>query len=387
MTTQEPSTLLSDWTVEINETIVKNNSLCMAIFSTSGELLFGNPGFKVLTTKDPSGSFINPTFEGLLKLESTSSLIFDGFLTLGDHHTLNTSVAVQVYRKQNQLLVIGGIETLELIKQNSQLAELNREIVDLQHNLVKKSHNLEITLAQLDESNRELKTEHVTRDKLFSIIAHDLRSPFTTILGFSEHLISKSNELSNIENLKYLSIINSSAKNTLVLLDNLLSWAKSQTGQLSLNPEEFNLSDLIQEAVNQYHPMTITKNIDLIYTPIKEYQLNTDKNILKTIFRNLISNAIKFTKIDGEITISVEQSQNQIEVSVSDNGVGMDKDTCKGLFNNPINRTTKGTENEKGSGLGLILCKELVAKLGGEIWVDSQINKGSHFRFTILESI
>ena len=123
-------------------------------------------------------SFINPTFEDLLKVKSSSNLIFEGFLTLGDYNALNTSIVAQIYRKHDKLIVIGEIETLQLIKQNSQLTDLNREIGNLQREALKKEHILKHTLKELEKSNSELKKEQMNRDKLFSVIAHDLRSPF-----------------------------------------------------------------------------------------------------------------------------------------------------------------------------------------------------------------
>jgi two-component system sensor histidine kinase/response regulator len=383
MKDKELFALLSDWTIEINETIVKSNSQCIALFSNDGELQFSNPAFNLLIKNEVIKSFINPTFEDLLKTRSSSILIFDGFLTLGDYDSLNTSILAQVYRKQDKLLVIGGIETLQLIKQNSQLADLNREIGNLQREVLKKTHVLENALKELNQSNSELKKEQITRDKLFSVIAHDLRSPFNGILGFSQLLIDNKNDLDSEESSMCLENINMSAKNTLTLLDNLLNWAKSQTGQISFNIQKVSLSSIIQEIIGIYLSSAKIKNISLTHLPFKDLNVYINLNMFKTILRNLISNAIKFTNKNGKITISTKLKQDFIEITVSDNGVGITKENLSKIFENKTNETKLGTDNETGSGLGLLLCKEFSQKLGGNIWVESEEEKGSDFKFTV----
>jgi two-component system sensor histidine kinase/response regulator len=374
---------LSEWTSEINETIVKSNSFCVALFSTDGELLFSNPAFSLLVKNEPLQSFINPTFGDLLKIESSSDLIFDGFLTLGNSDALNTSIVAQVYRKNDKLLVTGGIETLQMIKQNSQLADLNREIGNLQREVLNKANYLGNALKELDEFNVELKKEQGTRNKLLSVLAHDLRSPFNAIIGFSELLIDKKGSISSEKSRMYLENINFSAKNTLILLDNLLNWVKSQTGQLSFNPEKVSLSSIIGEIIAVYHSAADMKGISLTYLPSKDLAVYVDQNMLKTILRNLVSNAIKFTIKNGRITISTNQKQDFVEITVSDNGVGINKESLDKLFQGETNQTTSGTANENGSGLGLMLCKEFVEKIGGDIWAESEEGKGSAFKFTL----
>jgi signal transduction histidine kinase len=182
---------------------------------------------------------------------------------------------------------------------------------------------------------------------------------------------------------KYLGIINSSAKNTLILLDNLLNWAKSQTGQLSYKSEKINLSSMVQNIFEISTPIAKTKKISLNYNQTDDIEFYADVNMLNIVLRNLICNAIKFTNSNGEIVIYAVKNQNNIEVTVSDNGVGMNEETRNKLFKIDSNITTAGTADEKGSGLGLILCKEFIEKQGGEIWVKSELGKGSNFKFTL----
>ena len=235
----------------------------------------------------------------------------------------------------------------------------------------------------LKEQENQLRELNSTKDKLFSVIAHDLRSPFNAILGLSELLIKNIKIFDVAKSEKYLEIINSSTKNTLILLDNLLTWAKAQTGESIFKPEKTNLSKIIHEIVAASKSIARIKSISLDYIQTDDVEVFADVNMLKTILRNLISNAIKFTYPDGVITITVSQNQSNIEIAVSDNGVGISEDIRNRLFQLDANITTTGTADEKGSGLGLILCKEFVERHGGEIRVNSELGKGSAFIFSL----
>jgi PAS domain S-box-containing protein len=235
----------------------------------------------------------------------------------------------------------------------------------------------------LKESEKKFIELNATKDKLFSIIAHDLRSPFISILGFSELLIANFKNYEAAKSERFLQLINSSTKETLILLDNLLNWAKSQTGQNDFKPKKILWSSVIGEIIELSNLTAKLKDISLIQNQSDEIKVFADEYMLKTVLRNLISNAIKFTNPGGNINISAILKQKQVEISISDNGVGMNDETLKKLFDISTNTTSPGTENEKGSGLGLVLCKEFVEKNGGKIWVKSEVGKGSHFKFTL----
>jgi PAS domain S-box-containing protein len=235
----------------------------------------------------------------------------------------------------------------------------------------------------LKERESQLRELNSTKDKLFSIIAHDLRGPFNAIIGLSELLIKKSKDFEVTKTEKYLGIINTTAENTLILLDNLLDWANSQTGKNIYKPEKTNLGAIISEILEVSKSIAKIKNISLNYIQTDDVEVYADVNMLKTILRNLISNAIKYTHSNGEISISAAKNQNNIEITVSDNGVGISEETRDKLFEIDSNITTTGTADEKGSGLGLILCKDFVEKHGGKIWVKSELGKGSAFTFSL----
>jgi PAS domain S-box-containing protein len=238
-------------------------------------------------------------------------------------------------------------------------------------------------LNALKNSEENLREVNATKDKLFSIIAHDLRSPFNGILGFSELLIENASNNETQENEQFLEIINVTAKKTLVLLDNLLNWARSQTGKIEFAPEKLNLSAIIRELLVTSSSMAKIKNIDLCYSQSNDIEVYADKNMLETVLRNLINNAIKFTELGGRISVLSDSDLNNFEITISDDGVGMNEETVKNIFKVASYTTSLGTANEKGAGLGLVLCKEFVNKHGGKIWVESEENKGSNFKFTI----
>lgn len=218
---------------------------------------------------------------------------------------------------------------------------------------------------------------------MFFIIAHDLRSPFNNILGFSELLVEEIARYDIPEFKKKLNYIRSSAKSTLVLLDNLLNWSKTQTGEFGVNLQTIKLTSVVKEVFEFSKSGADKKNISLNFPESEEIEFYADQNMVKTILRNLISNAIKFTNTHGEINIFAFKNEKFVEITVSDNGIGMSDKVKSEIFKLETNSSTNGTEDERGSGLGLVLCKELVKKHGGEIWVESVLGKGSAFKFTL----
>ncbi|MHC1780233.1 MAG: DUF3365 domain-containing protein [Bacteroidales bacterium] len=235
----------------------------------------------------------------------------------------------------------------------------------------------------LNNKNIELKNLTNTKEKIYSIIAHDLRSPFHSIIGMSELLIENRSDINSNELEQSLKSINITAKNSRDLLDNLLEWAKSQTGTISYNPEKVNINRLIRDIISLLTPSAKIKNITISIHIVNEIDVFADRNMLMTIFRNLISNAIKFTDINGFIDVKSEISGSEVIIWVMDNGVGIEKDVLEKLFMFNINHTTTGTMNEKGSGLGLVLTNEFLKINKGSIKVISEKNVGSTFEITL----
>ena len=244
------------------------------------------------------------------------------------------------------------------------------------------------SMLKLAESYKKNKLLNATKDKFFSIIAHDLRSPFNSILGFSDILLNNFENYKVPEQKKFLGIMNKEIRRTYKLLKNLLLWSQSQRGTIDFHPEKVNLFLLCRETIELLRSTAANKAIFLINQIPEDIYVMADKNMLLTILRNLISNAIKFTPKEGKITIkadlnSNENKQNWIQVSVKDSGIGIVKEKISQLFDISENISTKGTDGEAGTGLGLILCKEFIEKHGGKICVESEVGKGSSFMFTL----
>lgn len=229
----------------------------------------------------------------------------------------------------------------------------------------------------------QLKELNATKDKFFRILAHDLKNPFISILGFSDLLAQNIYKYDKDKILNFAMQINNAGNNTFKLLENLLEWSKIHAGGFELHEEKFLLNEVVFEVLALTQDAANTKNIQIIFEIEDSLTLNADKNIVKTILRNLITNAIKFTHKDGLITLCAIKTENDIEISVTDTGVGMDDKTIAKLFKITEKNSNPGTANEKGTGLGLILCKEFVEKQGGKIWVESELGKGSEFKFTL----
>jgi len=231
--------------------------------------------------------------------------------------------------------------------------------------------------------NAELQRLNADKDFFFSILAHDLKSPFNSILGFLDLLINNIHTIDINQIEKQLSIVHDSANNAYHLLEDILVWALSQSGKLPFEPRTFNLKGCCDQVVNILNPIAEKKGITLKALEPTDVQLFADMNMLNTILRNLISNAIKFTREGGTITISSQLLNSMLLISVSDNGVGISPELLTRLFDNCHLQSINGTSNEKGTGFGLLLCKKFVEQHGGTIWAESVLGQGSVFRFTL----
>lgn len=231
----------------------------------------------------------------------------------------------------------------------------------------------------LQKKNEELLTLNSTKDKFFRIIAHDLKSPFTALLGFSEILKENIDDLSSEQSKSIVNILHSSLKNQFTFLENLLKWSQLQSGRFELTYSEVQVEQVIRNIIKIASPVIKSKNIEIKTSVPDELSLNTDAQALTSILYNIVFNALKFTADYGKLAIFVSQDENNVSFSIEDNGVGMPPERVSKLFLIGESVSTPGTNNEKGSGLGLILVKELVEKLKGDIRVESTPGIGTTF--------
>ena len=235
----------------------------------------------------------------------------------------------------------------------------------------------------LNENQLKLNELIATKDKFFSIIAHDLRSPFNSILGLLDLLHAQYDEFNDSERKDYIKLIGENTGTTLSLLENLLVWANTQRGRIAFQPERQKLNTILNAVIDTFKSALNLKTISLNVFIQDDTEIFADSNMLTTILHNLISNAIKYSHPGGTVTINAEHRNNEVEVIVSDTGTGMNEETRSKLFSLVKEVSMPGTANEKGSGLGLILCKDFIEKHHGKIDVRSEHGKGSQFIFTI----
>jgi signal transduction histidine kinase len=230
---------------------------------------------------------------------------------------------------------------------------------------------------------KELEEAIATKDLMFSIIAHDLKSPFNVILGFTQLLKDKLRSMDFEKSEKLISGMNAQARTTYNLLEDLLTWARDNSNKIGYNPIQCNISLICKEVINQLKDTAQMKGIAINSFHSPEVYAYADKNMVEVILRNLITNAIKFTENFGKIDIYSEPIGEFIEISVSDNGIGIDEKVKANLFKSDFNESTPGTANERGSGLGLVICKRFLERHHGKIWIENKKEKGTTIKFTL----
>jgi len=345
-----------------------NPSACSLSDIETGEFIQVNEAFYKLLEFDENEVTGHSAFElGIINLQAKNKIIA-GSVNGKKIKNLEINLKTKNGHVKNVLLSAENID----IRYKTQQYTVFNDITE--------SKRTEQSLAKSVAGLREL---NATKDKFFSIIAHDLKSPFNAIMGFS-FLLSEQIKEKNYEGIgEFADMIQRSSGRAISLLLNLLEWARSQTGRIGYHPVNVGLSLLINEVAELSYDSAKQKSINIFIDSDEKIIACIDKAMIGTVLRNLISNAIKFTNPGGTVIISAQQPSEEIRISISDNGVGMDKNSIEKLFRIDQIISKKGTYNEIGTGLGLILCKEFVQKHHGRIWAESEVGKGSRFSFTI----
>jgi PAS domain S-box-containing protein len=238
-------------------------------------------------------------------------------------------------------------------------------------------------ITEYKKAEQELAQLNKTKDRLFSIIAHDLRNPISEILGFSELLVNKSNSYNKEKTSQFHQYIYYSTREVYNLLENLMEWSRLQRGKRTFNPEEFLLYPVVTDALETFQTKADKNNVELVNKIPKRIYVHGDQKMIHTIIRNLVSNALKYTNTGGIIQLSTVIENDKVTLSVADNGKGMKKEQKQKLFTVAENKSTEGISGEKGSGMGLTLCKELVEQHNEKIWVESENGNGTTLYFTL----
>jgi PAS domain S-box-containing protein len=346
-----------------------------------------SPNMILITNLEGAIEYVNPAF--CLTTGYTSEEV------LGRNPSILSSgkVNLHIFRELWETILGGNIWRGELIneKKNGELYWESLVISPILNEKNTISHfvsimedisvrkTFEVELQQREEA---LHQANVTKDKFFSIIAHDLKNPFNAILGFSSLLTAEYDNLSDTEKRSYIENISMAANTTYRLLENLLEWSRTQTGKIIFAPSTFDLNGIINETMSLHQTQASKKGIKLISEVPFNTFVNADKNMVKTVLRNLFSNAVKFSA-SGEVRITAKSNEDFVEVCIMDTGVGIPVEGLDKLFKLDEQYLAEGTEYEKGTGLGLVLSKEFIDKHGGRIWVKSKRNTGSRFYFTL----
>jgi signal transduction histidine kinase len=303
------------------------------------------------------------------------------FPTSKDIKTLNIQgyVGIALYDKSgepNGILCAMSRKKLNLPPQAEEILRIVGARITSEIERIKAQKALEI-------SELKLRTANASKDRLFTIIAHDLKSPFNSLIGFSRLLLDNIQKQRYEKVEKYVGIIHDVSLQTHTLLSNLLEWSILQTNNITFDPGVFNLTVLFNEILEFHRNLAEQKKITLTAAATNYIEVYADRNMVTIILRNLVSNAIKYTSPGGKISLSGKQDKENTTIVVSDTGVGIPEDNLDKLFRIESSFSTSGTTNEKGTGLGLILCKELVERHKGRIWADSKPGAGSDFIFVL----
>lgn len=362
-----------------------------------------------ITKKNADFSMVYSTLEDLIKLTKERDIVNVGFdlinvlfapskirFKTSFHNTTETiefkgmgnqteptdenSFAIDIVHSDDLLGVfhVIGVQFPQFIDEYKKLGKLISQIFGL---ALANAYKYEITLKQkeqIEETARELLKSNRSKDIFFSIIAHDLKGPLGSILGISE-LIQDAVASGGTQINEYSKLLHQGLTKTYNLIINLLEWSRSQTDHIEFSPNTYLLASVIDEIYLLLSESSDRKLIKLKHTVLPETEVFADENMLQTILRNLISNAIKYTRGGGIVSISASEEEQMLHLTIADNGIGMPPERLKQLFQIEYVESRPGTENEKGTGLGLILCKEFMDKHQGKIWAESDEEKGSTF--------
>lgn len=371
------NSILNKWNGEIDAFIQQSTTLCIAVYNINGYIEYANPAIKSLIIGNETETLINPTFQRLKEsLPDNQNMIFGGFLTIGSIIT-NQSIKSKVYRKDDELLIIGEVEIEQLKKLNLTMIDLNREINNLQRRLIKEKK-------QLAETNKQLKSLNEEKNRILGIAAHDLRNPIGTIMGYAQ-LLSQKFPTMPIEDInKFLSVIIKSSKFSLTLLNDLLDISKIESGSVQLNLTKINYIDFIKAIIDQNQIIGKQKGINIkLNHETADFLATIDIQKIEQVLNNLISNAIKYSLPKTEIMLKVSVNEQFYKTEIIDQGQGIPAKELPNIFDPFQTAGVQSTAGEKSTGLGLAIAKKIIAEHGGDIFVESAEDKGSNFYFTL----
>lgn len=378
------------------ETLMGFNQLPFALVKLiDGKILFSNSKFSTLFALN-TGDSSEKNFYSLIVFSEEADEIKNHNYSTADRFESemqlfredntfflgSVSVVFTKYKFEDAVMInVEDVTEIKIIEEEKE--KLMEELEISREQIEEEAAKMALINVQLEESELKLKELNAAKDKLFSIIGHDLKNPFYVISSYARMLDDDYEVLSLDEKLHIIHTIGDTSEFAFKLLENLLHWARSQTGRMEFDPEPIHLKKIITNSIQLLSSQAQKKNISITLDVDSKLMVEADKNMLETVLRNLVANAIKFTPKDGNVKINVFEASQGIQISVADSGIGLSKEDKAKLFRIDVNNCEIGISKEKGTGLGLILCKEFIERHSGTIWVESELGKGSKFSFTI----
>ena len=379
---------MGNWLDMVEQAGLNSNALCVALFRIDPPgMLFGNRAVRHLLKKDkPHEGLINPGFEKLAAMPA-EGLLFEGLLTLGDSITVNTTIDARIFKKDNELLLLGEINLIHMLEQNTKMARLNQEVSNLQRTLVKEKMLLANILEELKQANQQLALLNEEKNRFISMAAHDLRSPVSTALSYTDIMRNNEGLFPREKNQKFLAIIEERLQYSLNLMSELLDIGKIESGTLTLNLALNDYLQLLEQVVGFNRMVAETKGIRIdLECQGQQMLFNFDREKLEQVLNNLISNAIKYSEPGSHVSIKVKRDNGAVVTSVVDQGVGIKASELPLIFQPFHKSSARPTAGESSTGLGLVIAKKIVEEHGGGMEVESEEHKGSCFRFFIPAS-
>jgi PAS domain S-box-containing protein len=367
------------------------NKMVAGVMGTKPEALIGKTDFEFYTPDLAQRYFDDE--QAIMKAGEAKINYEEPHLDENGNRIILSTSKVPLKNSNGEVMGIVGIGRditrlkrieVQLRKKTEDLQEINTLLEERQEEIIRQSEELAAQAQHLTITNTELERLNKTKDKFFSIIAHDLRNPFNAIMGFSDLLCHDFKEMDDKQKLGLLELINLSSESAYNLLDNLLQWARTQTGKIKFNPEYFELSEVVREVIDLHGIMAEKKQVSLESAIPESTRVYADKNMIHTVIRNLLSNAIKFSHKGGKVYITCFKNGEMTEVVIRDEGIGMSRENSSMLFRIDTYYSTSGTSGESGTGLGLIICKEFVEKNNGRIRATSKEGEGTAISFTLM---
>ncbi len=377
--------ILKDWSVKLEEASLTSNALCFALFAIDDRrLIYGNKAIlQLIKAKEVWKGLINPTFDSLVTTQQ-QGLVFEGLLTLGDSIAANATIDARIFIKDNELFITGEINLLHILDQNRKMSQLNQEISNLQRNLVKEKMMLANTLKELKQSNEQLSILNSEKNRFLSMAAHDLRSPISTAISYTDILRNDDGTFSPERKQRFLGIIEERLQFSLKLMAELLDISKIEAGSLELSLKTNDYVELVRQTIKFNQLIANLKDIT-ITMDCEEQDLFFlfDRGKVEQVINNLISNAIKYSGKGTKVLVKVERQSGGVKTIVIDQGVGIKNHELPHIFYPFQKSSSTPTAGESSTGLGLAIAKKIVTEHGGSIDVESKEGHGSRFSFFI----